>query len=111
MITPEVADRVVALTIEDGSISNLRLSQIIREENGVLVRPEDLRRCGYRRTPGSVGADSNGNNQLAPAWFEIVREARGEKFHPALSASRRSAPSGYRPYREHVVPRKIVPSW
>jgi hypothetical protein len=66
MITPEIADRVVALTLEDGSISNLRLSRVIREENDALVNPEPLRRCGHCRTPGSAGADSNGNNQSTP---------------------------------------------
>jgi hypothetical protein len=81
MITPEIADRVVALTLEAGSISNLRLSRIIREENAVLVSPEALRRCRHCRTPGSVGADSNGNNQSALRVISclVLNNARGQR--------------------------------
>jgi hypothetical protein len=46
MITPEIADLVAALMLEAGSILNLRLSLIIREENGVLGGSEILEAWG-----------------------------------------------------------------
>jgi transposase len=42
-VTPEIAERVVSITMDDGSLSNPKLAQILQSEAGVTLSAESIR--------------------------------------------------------------------